>query len=73
MNEQNLNMYYNKHSVIIAYDINDKVLEDNFEFGEYNLKWLLSDYKDVLLKYFEIIYFLKFSPPNSLIIKEMIE
>ena len=73
MNEQNLNMYYNKHSVIIAYGINDKVLEDNFEFGEYNLKWLLNDYKDVLLKYFEIIYFLKFSPPNSLIIKEMIE
>lgn len=72
MDSQNLDRYYNKYSIIMAYDIKDELLKEYFGLGQYNLSCVSNDYKAAILKYFKTIYFPEFAIPSSLITKDMI-
>lgn len=72
MDSQNLDRYYNKYSIIMAYDIKDELLKEYFGLGQYNLSCVPNGYKDSILQYFKTIYFPEFAIPSSLINKDMI-
>ena len=72
MDIQNLDRYYNKYSIIMAYDINDELLKEHFGLGQYNLGSVSKEYKDAILQYFETIYFPEFAIPSFLITKDMV-
>ena len=72
MDSQNDDRYYDKHSIIMAYDINDEILKEHFGLGRYNLECIPQKLKDSILQYFKTIYYPEFAIPSSLITKEMI-
>lgn len=72
MDSQNLDRYYNKYSLIMAYDIEEQLLIKYFGLGQYNLNCAPKEYKDAILQYFETIYFPEFAIPSSLITNNMI-
>lgn len=72
MDAQNDDRYYNKYSIIMAYDINTELLNEYFGLGKYNLRYVPDKLKDSILKYFETIYFPEFAIPSDLITKDMI-
>lgn len=73
MELQNKNRYYDKYSMIIAFDIDEEILKKNFGIGEYNMNYSIDSIPtDSLLKYFKTIYFPEFAIPNQLISKDMI-
>ena len=71
MKNQNIDRYHNKYSLIIAYDIDDELLNEHFGLGTYNYNKSVPD-NISLLKYFKTIYFPEFAIPASLINKNMI-
>ena len=71
MKNQNIDRYHNKYSLIIAYDIDDELLNEHFGLGTYNYNKSVPD-NISLLKYFETIYYPEFAIPTSLINKNMI-
>ena len=48
---QNIDRYYNKYSIIMAYDIKDELLKKNFGLGQYNLSCVPNNYKDPILQF----------------------
>jgi len=72
MDAQNSDRYYDKYSVIMAYDINDELLNEHFGVGQYNLSCVPKTLKDSILQYFETIYYPEFAIPSFLITKDMI-
>ena len=72
MDAQNMDRYYDKYSIIMAYDINDELLKEHFGLGRYNLEFVPKELKDSILQYFKTIYFPEFAIPSSLIKKDMI-
>lgn len=72
MDSQNNDRYYDKYTLIMAYDIKDELLKEYFGLGEYNLKCVSKKLKDSILQYFKTIYYPEFAIPNSLVTKEMI-
>ena len=67
-----MDRYYNKYSIIMVYDINDKLLKEHFDLRHYNLGSVFKEYKDAILQYFETIYFSEFAIWNLIIIKNMV-
>ena len=72
MDAQNYYRYYDKYSLILAYEIENEILKEHFGLGEYNLKCIPKEYKDSILCYFETIYYPEFAIPKSLLTKNMI-
>ena len=72
MDAQNMDRYYDKYSIIMAYDINDELLKEHFGLGRYNLEFVPKKLKDSILQYFKTIYYPEFAIPSSLIKKDMI-
>lgn len=72
MNAQNNDRYYNKYSLIMAYDIPNEILSDHFGLGTYRVSCVSELLKDYILSYFDIIYFPEFAIPEILIKKDMI-
>lgn len=72
MDAQNIDRYYDKYSIIMAYDINDELLKENFGLGQYNLECVPRKLKDSILQYFKTIYYPEFAIPSLLIKKDMI-
>lgn len=72
MKAQNDDRYYDKYSIIMAYDIDDEILKENFGLGKYNLKCVRKELKDSIFQFFESIYYPEFAIPNCLITKDMI-
>lgn len=69
---QNIDRYYNKYSIIMAYDIKDELLKKHFGLGQYNLSCVPNNYKDTILQFFKTIYLPEFAIPSSLITNDMI-
>lgn len=72
MKAQNEERYYNKYSIIMAYDIDDEILKENFGLGKYNFGCVRRELKDSILQFFESIYYPEFAIPNFLIHNDMI-
>lgn len=72
MDSQNLDRYYNRYTVIMAYDIDNKILKKYFGLGEYNLGCISSKLNDSILKYFKTIWLPEFSIPSTEISKDMV-
>lgn len=72
MDALNIDRYYDKYSIIMAYDINDELLKEHFGLGQYNLECVPRELKDSILQYFKTIYYPEFAIPSSLIKKDMI-
>lgn len=72
MDAQNCDRYYDKYSIIMAYDIKNEILKEHFGLGQYNLECIHDELKDSILRYFKTIYYPEFAIPNSLITKDMI-
>lgn len=72
MNIANLEKYYNRYVVIVAYDIDDNLLNECFGLGEYNYGCVPKGYKDSMLQFFNTLYFPEFAIPDSLITNKMI-
>lgn len=72
MDAQNIDRYYDKYSIIMAYDINDEILKKYFGLGQYNFECVPNEAKDSILQYFKTIYYPEFAIPSSLITKDMI-
>lgn len=72
MKIQNSYRYYDKLSIIMAYDIKDEILNEYFGLGTYRLSYVPKNLKDSILEYFDIIYYPEFAIPESLIKKDMI-
>lgn len=72
MDGQNFNRYYDKLTVIMAYDIDDEILKKHFGLGKYNLSELPNKLKDYLLQSFKTIYYPEFAIPRTLITNGMI-
>lgn len=72
MNTQNCDRYYDKYSIIMAYDIENEILRQYFGLGEYNLKCVPKELKDSILCYFKTVYYPEFAIPKSLITKDRI-
>lgn len=72
MNSQNIERHYNKYCIIVAYDINNEILEKYFGLGKYNLDCIPDKHKDIILRYFKTIYYPEFAIPSNLITKNMI-
>jgi len=72
MDAQNCDRYYDKYSIIMAYDIKNEILKKYFGLGQYNLECVRDELKDSILRYFKTIYYPEFAIPNSLITKGMI-
>ena len=72
MDAQNIDRYYDKYSIIMAYDINDELLKEHFGLGQYNLECVPKELKDSILQYFKTIYYPEFAIPSSLVKKDMI-
>jgi hypothetical protein len=68
----NIDRYYDKYSLIFAYDIDDELLSNYFSLGQYNISCVPNGYKDSLLKYFNTIYLPEFAIPIEFIKNEMI-
>ena len=49
MDTQNLDRYYDKYSIITAYDIQDELLSEHFGLGRYNIGCIPKEYKDPIL------------------------
>ena len=50
MKAQNDDRYYDKYSIIMAYDIDDEILKENFGLGKYNLKCVRKELKDSIFQ-----------------------
>ena len=72
MDAQNCDRYYDKYSIIMAYDIKNEILKEHFGLGQYNLECVCDELKDSILRYFKTIYYPEFAIPNALITKDMI-
>lgn len=72
MNAQNYDRYYNKYSIIMAYDIEDDILKKYFGLGKYYLECVPKELKDSILNFFKTIYYPEFAIPKNVITKEMI-
>ncbi len=72
MDAQNLDRYYDKYSIITAYDIKNELLNEHFGLGRYNIGCIPKEYKDSILQYFETIFFPEFAIPSFLININMI-
>jgi hypothetical protein len=68
----NIDRYYDKYSLIFAYDIDDELLSNYFGLGQYNISCVPNGYKDSLLKYFNTICLPEFAIPVEFIKNEMI-
>lgn len=72
MNFLNVDRYYDKYSLIFAYDIDDELLSNYFGLGQYNVSCVPNSCKDSIMKYFKTIYLPEFAIPEELITKDMI-
>ncbi len=73
MELQNNQRYYNKYSVIMAYDIDQDILKKHMGISRYNMNFSSDSIpEDSLLKYFKTIYFPEFAIPKDIISKDMI-
>lgn len=72
MDSQNIDRYYDKYSIIMAYNIDNELLDECFGLGKYNLDCVPESKKDSLLQYFEIIYYPEFAIPDNFVTKDMI-
>lgn len=68
----NVDRYYDRYSLIFAYDIDDELLSNYFGLGQYNISCVPNSCKDSILKYFKTIYLPEFAIPVEFIKKEMI-
>lgn len=72
MDAQNCDRYYDKYSIIMAYDIKHEILKEYFGLGKYNFECVRDELKDSILRYFKTIYYPEFAIPDFLITKDMI-
>lgn len=72
MDAQNQDRYYDKYSIIMAYDISNEILNGYFGLGQYNLKCVPKRLKDSLLQFFKTIYYPEFAIPTNFITTDMI-
>ena len=69
----NMDRFYDKYSVIMAFDIDEELLKSHIGLGEYNMNYsITSIMEDDLFKEFKKIYFPEFAIPKEYISKEMI-
>lgn len=72
MDAQNDDRYYDKYSIIMAYDIDDEILKEHFGLGKYNLGCVRKELKGDVLQFFDSIYYPEFAIPSGIITKDMI-